>query len=333
MVANKMWYTNSLLLSYNNLFNFVMGNRGGGKTFDSKNWCIRDFIKKGAMFIWVRRYKTELDECLDGFFADIQFMYPNEKLEVKGRKFYINDKLAGYAVALSVSSQLKSKSYPLVDKIIFDEYVIATGVFHYLKNEVTVFLEFYETVNRMKDNVRAMFVANAISVVNPYFLYWNIKPNLNKRFTKNGQITIEFYKSQEFIDAKNKTRFGQLVAGTKYGQYAIENEFLEDNDVFIGDKTSKAEFMLGTKYNGKMYGFWVDYKEGFIYANEQYDPSSYNLYAITKNDHEPNLLLIKSLASCKPIQRIVYAFQNGLLQFSNMQVKNQFYEFIQYFMR
>jgi hypothetical protein len=132
---------------------------------------------------------------------------------------------------------------------------------------------------------------------------------------------------------KYQTPLGKLTRGTNYGNYAIENEILRDNDIFIEDKTPFAEFMLYIKYESNYYGFWVDYKKGLIYVNNQYDPSSYNSYCITKDDHQPNLLLIRNISKCKPIERIIFAFQNGLLRFSNMEVKNQFYEFIHYFVR
>ena len=91
--------------------------------------------------------------------------------------------------------------------------------------------------------------------------------------------------------------------------------------------------MLGMKYSGVMYGFWVDYEVGRIYVNRQYDPYSRNLYTLNKDDHEINLLLIKTISESKQVQRIVYAFQNGLLRFDDMQTKNQFYEFIAPFVR
>ena len=56
------YYDISDLLSYNKILNFVIGQRGGGKTFCAKKWCINDFIKSGGknQFVWVRRYKTEM---------------------------------------------------------------------------------------------------------------------------------------------------------------------------------------------------------------------------------------------------------------------------------
>jgi len=327
-----MWYDNSLLLSHNKLINFVIGNRGGGKTFNAKKWAINDFKKRGNTFIWIRRYKSELKK-VGRFFDDIKFMFPDDKLEVKGWKCYCNGEVFGEFIALSTSSQEKSVPFPTVNKLIFDEFIIDKGALHYLKNEVSIFLELFETVARMRDNVRALFLGNAISVVNPYFLYWNIKPDLSKRFTVKELIMIELYTDREYVNKKKQTQYGQLIEGTDYGDYSIENVFLRDNDIFIEPKTNKADFMLAIKYNGIHYGFWVDYAEGVIFVNRQYDPSSYNLYAITKEDHGPNMLLIKSLKQCKALERVIFCFQNGLLRFSDMQVKNQFFEFIHYFIR
>lgn len=330
-----MWYDKQQLLSHNKIMNMVLSNRGGGKTFCMTRWAIDDYKKNGSQCVWVRRYQTEIDEMLTNgkFFDAVREYYPNDELTIDGNFGYVNGDLAIYFIALSTSRQLKSNNYPFVNKIIFDEFIIDKGRVTYLKNEVEVFLDLYETIARMRDNVRAVLLANSITIVNPYFLFWNIKPNPNKRFTVKGQVCVELFTDAEFIEKKKNTRFGQLVSGTRYGNYAIENKWLLDNDTFVMDKTPEAEFMLGIKYCGIMYGFWVDYKVGLIFVNRQYDPSSYSLYCLTKDDHEANLLLIKSLSDNKRIQRVVYAFQNGLLRFSDMQVKNQFYEFIGFFVR
>lgn len=330
-----MWYDKAQLLSHNKILNMVLSNRGGGKTFHFTRWGIDDFKKNGAQCVWVRRYQTEIDEMLlnGKFFDAVREYYPNDELKVEGNLGYVNGSVAFYFIALSTSRQLKSNNYPHVNKLIFDEFIIDKGRVTYLKSEVEVFLDLYETVARMRDNVRAVLLANSITVVNPYFLFWNIKPNPRKRFTVQGQVCIELFTDADYIDAKKKTRFGQLVDGTRYGDYAIDNKWLLDKDTFIEEKTSRAEFMMGMKYNGEMFGFWVDYHKGLIYANKQYDPSSYSLYCLTRDDHEANLLLIKSLSESKRVQRIVFAFRNGLLRFSDMQVKTQVYEFIGYFVR
>ena len=338
-----MWWSRSRLLSHNRILNMVLSNRGGGKTFDCTKWCIDDFKKNKKQAVWVRRYNTELvgkdgnPGILDdnAFFRGVisEGLYPDDKLEIKGNMGYINDEPAIYFVALSTSRQLKSMNFPDVNKIIFDEFIIDKGRITYLKNEVEVFLDLYETIARTRDNVRAVLLANSITIVNPYFLFFNVKPDTNKRFTVSGQVCIEVFSDADFIDKKKKSRFGQLVNGTRYGAYAIDNQWLLDNETFIETKTPKAEFMLSLKYNGIIYGFWIDYKVGLIFVNRQYDPSSYSQYCLQKDDHDPNLLLIKSLADCKPMQRIIYAFRYGLIRFEDMSVKNQFYEYIGLFVR
>lgn len=327
-----MWYNLQGLLSHNALFNFVIGNRGGGKTFECKRWCISDYLKNGNTFVWVRRYKNEMKK-MDRFFDDIRFKFPGVKLEVKGSKCYCNDTIFGEFITLSTSSQEKSVPFPTVNKIIYDEFLIDKGTFRYLKNEVDVFLELYETVARLRDNVRAIFLGNAITSINPYFLYWNIKPDLSKRFNKKGMVLIELFKDQDFITAKNKTRFGQLIANTNYGQYAINNNMLRDNETFIEYKTKESEFILSINYNNYTYGFWVDYKKGLIYVSDKHDPYTYMNFSVTKEDHDINTLLIRSLSNSKPMQQIVFAFEQGLIRFENQQIKNQFYEYITHFIR
>lgn len=330
-----MWYDKQQLLSHNKIMNMVLSNRGGGKTFHMTRWGIDDFKKSGRQCVWVRRYGTEIDEMLlnGKFFDAVREYYPNDELTIDGNTGLVNGKVAFYFIALSTSRQLKSNNYPFVNKIIFDEFIIDKGRITYLKNEVEVFLDLYETVARTRDNVRAVLLANSVTVVNPYFLFWNIKPNPQKRFTVQGQVCVEFFTDSDFVEMKKRSRFGQLIQGTRYGEYAIDNKFLLDNNTFIEEKTPESEFLLGMKYNGIMYGFWVDYNVGRIFVNRQYDPSSYSLYCLNKDDHEMNLLLIKSLGDSKRLQRIVYAFRNGLLRFADMQVKNQFYEYIGYFVR
>lgn len=333
-----MWYDKSALLSHNKILNMVLSNRGGGKTFCMTRWAIDDFLKTGRQTVWVRRYKTEMTDdggiLVNGkFFDAVREYYPAHDLTIDGMTGLIDGKVAIHFIPLSTSRQLKSNNYPHVNKIIFDEFVIGKSRISYLNNEVEIFLDLFETVARTRDNVRAVLLANNVSVVNPYFLYFKIKPDMTRRFTVCGQICVEYFTDTDFIDMKKKTRFGQLVNGTRYGEHAIDNKSLMDTDTFIEPKTPRAEFMLGLKYNGVMYGFWVDYRAGLIFVNRQYDPSSYALYCLQKDDHDANLLLIKSVSQSKPMQRIIYAFQYALLRFEDMAVKNQFYEYISLFVR
>lgn len=253
-----MWWNPHKVLSHNCLYNFIVGNRGAGKTYGFKLWAIKSFLKNGKQFIYLRRYKTEFKD-FKNFFHDViaNNEFPDVEFEVKGLTLYINKKIAGYGVALSTAMTKKSTAYPEVDKICFDEFVIDSqgGLIRYLSNEVESFLEFYETVARLRENCRVLFLSNAVSIVNPYFLYWNLRPHPKRQFTKVGHMLIEFVKNEEFVEAKYQTKFGQIIKDTKYGKYAVENEFLKDNMNFIEKKTGDAKFDFSIDYNGNTYGF------------------------------------------------------------------------------
>ena len=59
-----MYWSINKLLSYNALFNFVVGERGVGKSYGAKVYVANNFIKKNEEFVYIRRYKTELKEYM-----------------------------------------------------------------------------------------------------------------------------------------------------------------------------------------------------------------------------------------------------------------------------
>ena len=56
-------------------------------------------------------------------------------------------KFVGYAMTLSTAQDLKGTSFPEVNTIIFDEFIIEEGQKkYYLQNEVVIFLNLLETI-------------------------------------------------------------------------------------------------------------------------------------------------------------------------------------------
>lgn len=338
------WYDKGQLLSYKSFFNMLIGNRGGGKTYSFKKWSIDDFLKTGKQFIWLRRYGTEIEQMKKSFFDDIANLYPTYKLEIKGSKksgkIFIDNKLAGFYFALTTSSIAKSSSYPKVDKIVFDEFLIIGNTYKYLNDEVVLLLEFIETVFRDRENdptaikPRGVYLlGNNVTIANPYFLYFNIKPFKQRFYIDNKRgIVVEQYANKEFIESKKQSSIGKLTAGTTYAEYSIENKSYLDNDRFLAHKPKNASFNCAIDYKGKTYGFWLDYKNGDMYVNYQYDPDSPNRYSLTKDDHNINTFLIKNLNNTY-IKNIVWLFRAGCMYFEDQQLKAQVYELLSYFVR
>lgn len=327
---SNLWYDIKEVISYNCLFNFIIGMRGGGKSFSFKEYAISDFLKTGKQFIYLRRYKTDLKK-VSNFFDDIvkENKFPLEKFAVKGNVFYINNKIAGWAVPLTTALTEKSNSYPNVNKIGFDEFIIENSSYHYLKDEVTQFLSFYETVARNRNDVRVFFIANAVTVVNPYFIFFGIIVDKTRRFQRiKEDIIVDYYKNDTFTKMKRETRFGKIVAGTEYSDYAIDNEFVYDNHNFIEKKSGKLEYGFSIHYKKQTFGFWYNYDEGKIYASYDIDPYSTINYSLTSSDMKPNMLLITSSDRDYYLKALKKAYKYGYLYYESLKVKKYVFEIL-----
>lgn len=325
-----MYYNAGELLSKNRIFNFIIGNRGGGKTYHWKVRCIKDFLRTGKQFIWIRRYNTEL-ENIKKWYDDIAHEFEGHKLEVTKKHIKINGEIAGYIGALSTSQRLKSNAYPLVDKIVFDEFLIDKGSLRYINGEVELMLELVETIFRMRDdNNKVIFIANAISIVNPYFTYFNIKPNLSERFTLTKHIAIELYTNSEYIEKKYQTRFGDMIRNTKYGQYAIENKFLRDNYSFIMDRPKDNLVYANTVvYSGMKYGVWLyNGNDSYLYVDNIVEHDCKRVLTINMEDIDETGKYKKHEGLVNYIHQIKFYFNDGKIYFNNIETKKYFYEVI-----
>lgn len=329
----QMFYNGYQTITHNAVFNMIIGPRGYGKSFWAKEWAIKDFIKRGNQFMYVRRYNSDLKEIFK-FFDDIitEGIFPDDDLEVKGDSFYINGELAGYAVALSKAQSLKSTPFPLVDKIIFDEFILEKGAIHYIQgdNEPEVFIGLCETVFRSRDNVKAFLLANSVTMNNPYFKFWDISFPGDTKLVKrnNGLVLAQLVDGKEFKDYKKKTRMARAIEGTRYAAYSIDNDFYLDSDTFIEKKKGTANFYMKIIFKGKTYGIWQDFKEGTMTVSMDVDPYCKREYALTLDDHTPNTLLISALGKSPAIKRFIDMYRLGVVRFESMSIKSATYEMI-----
>lgn len=317
-----MWFDGSKALTYNCLFNFIVGQRGLGKTYWAKKWCVKDFINNGNQFVYIRRYKSEIS--VNNFFDQIRNEFPDADFQVKGKAFFINGSYAGQAIALSTGITKKSMSFERTYNVIYDEFIIEEGNYRYLKNEVKCFLDLYETINRLRiddKEARVFFLANAISLYNPYFVHFGIKFDRSNVYRGN-EIYAEIGYDDEFTEAKRKTRFGKLIQGTEYEQYILFNNFYLDNKDFIGKKVNACSYAFTLTFENKTFGVWIDYKGGKYYVSHDVDPYCKKSYAFTTADHKPNTLMIKAARRSLGIKQFVENYKLGNVWFESVGIKN-----------
>ena len=324
-MSNSMWWDLKETLSYNALFNFVIGSRGCGKTYGFKKWAIEDFIKNGNQFIYVRRFKTEMTKkAKETFFDAVKHEFPDHEFKgLPDGTYYIDGKLAGQTRYLSSA---KSEELPMVNKICFDEFVTNDEVHHnYLKDEVTFFCELYETIARMRP-VKVFFFGNAITWANPYFTFFKIyKPNNKKQIAtcQDGQVLIQITNNDDYIKAKEETPFGKLMKGTRYGNYAVHNDFYLDSSVGIAKRTSNSQYMLAFKINDDYVGLWYDLHTGISYLSNKYAIGAGRVYALTNSDHDYNTVLLKVRPRPNWLEHMVRQYRNGALFCENEMIRRQ----------
>lgn len=261
-----IYYRFDLINKKDALFNFILGPRGCGKTIAAKKRMV-DKGMDGKRFVYIRRKAVEIEnKALENFFGKMQAagIHEDKELSYKGHCFYCGERLIGYAIALSTAQNIRSVDYLNVTDVYFEEFVIERDPkCDYLPNEVFRFLELYHTIAR-EDDVKVWFLGNLIHFFNPYFLYFDIKPP-REGIKKWKDYAVENWHSDRFEKAKAKTRFGRLIEGTPYGDFAVKNQSYDDNYDFICPRPNASAMFIGFKHAGDYYGIYRH-----KYANKYY---------------------------------------------------------------
>lgn len=167
----------------------IVGARGTGKTYG----CFRWLVEHHQSFIYLRRLKSQLEECRKD--TGNPFKKINTDLDINIKpfpnagtvSFNYDDKhgeCAAVGVALSVVANIRGVDYSDIDYIVFDEFIASDGE-RPIRNEFQAFLNFYETVNRNRElegkpAVKCLMLGNANRISNPYFTGWhNMRRVLN----------------------------------------------------------------------------------------------------------------------------------------------------------
>lgn len=267
------YYNFNEISKQNKLFNFVITPRSAGKTIAFKQRAVERGLD-GQRFVYVRRRSTEISSSkMMGFFDKMQkFYFSDINLEYQNGHFYhrvraesddmskkgeiLEETLLGYAVSLSTGINERSVDFVDVTDIYFEEFVLTPDSHHnYLEDEVFKFLELYSTIAR-EDEVRVWFLGNKLQEYNPYFLYFDIKPPTDGiKCWKD--FAVECWQDLRFIEHKENTRFGRLVEGTAYADYAIKNVGFENNYNFCRPLPKRAHPYVNVLYNGQWYTLYI----------------------------------------------------------------------------
>lgn len=329
MANNNIFFDADRTLSHNRLFNWVIGARGVGKTFNSLEYAIRRYKKGKGQFIYLRRFKEEIKNTkMEKLFSPLEREGVVEHVDYNNGAFYLKEELEPCGYAFGLSSTEKSMALPDVSLIIFDEFLIEKGYKRYLNDEVETFLNFYETVARMRD-VPVLFLSNAVSFYNPYFVYFDLTTPFNSEFKKKGEHLVQLVKSEKYSEVKKQTRFYDIIGDTRYAEYSVENKPLYDyNRKQVGRKSNKAINLFNIKTEQGVYGFWSDFANQLFYISNDYDEKIVT-YSLHTSVHDNDDILLKGNNYHMKLFKDV--FYKGLLYFESAKIQMVFSDIVKKF--
>ncbi len=328
------YYSFDKIYSFNATYMFIIGARGLGKTYGAKKRVINNYLRNGEQFIYLRRYNTEL-RSRGTFFADIAHEFPDWHFRVIGKEAQVAPyepdpkkrewETMGYFVPLSTAQTQKSVAYPAVTTIIFDEFIIEKGALHYLPNEAKAMNEFYSTVDRWQDKTRVLFLANAVSIMNPYFLEYDIKPDEVGEYARfaDGFIATHFADSKQFASEVFQTKFGQFIKDTEYAEFSVTSQFSDNHKKMVKFKPSNAKYYCTIETPKGMFSVWIDFMGPLYYVQEK-RPKNELIYTFVPELMDNDKVLL--FYSDKIAQYLRSAFRNGKVFFSNPKSRNAFVE-------
>lgn len=331
---NNIYYNSDELFSRQSQINFIMGERGNGKSFDAKKRMINNFLKKGEQSVYIRRRKTDIEEVKDFFFDDIKDFYPNHDFKVDGLYGKIDGEIAIIMIPLSTSLKKKSSPFPKVTLLVFDEYIEPSFKFpNYLKNDMFYLFELINTIVRKRNNWRMLIIGNSISYVNPFFSFYNIRILDNeKRFHSfikddddgNYLITVELTETPQYKEEYSKTKLAKLIKNTTYGEYSMNSKAYEDKNDFINPiRKGQYIFVCSLLSNAFEVGVWYD-EYGQFYIDEIIEKNTKYKFAILDSDLKEGYISVKSNMKNWRLKKLKQDFQDGKVYYSSQEVKKFF---------
>ena len=272
------WYDYRAIDARNAGWSIVAGPRSIGKTYGKKLKKIRECLRTGRQFLWLRRNLTELRPAKSGFFDALATEYPGYDFRVMGDEGQVRMDgetwvtLVQFA-ALSTSYQLKGTEYPLVDEIVYDECFAEPkengepGT--YLPDEVGKLRNLWVTINRNRTDkqgrakTRVTLLGNVTALDNPYFLEFGF--DASREWQKNGNVVLHLVDAKKYVQRVQDTMYGTAL-GTVALDYAEGKYFLPDGGLIVDSRPADSKPFATLVTMRGTFGLWeaADYSAMYV---------------------------------------------------------------------
>lgn len=226
----------------------MLGGRGCGKTDSALRGVIGiDCDYKFNKFIYMRRTETELKQAVNNYvnpFSDINMRYGTniKPYPDKVLSFKRDDKIVGYATALTTMKNLRGITLPDVDVIIYDEFIPEPHA-KPIKGEAMALFNAYETINRNrefvgKSPVKLILLANIFNIYSAVLSELGLINQVYDMQISGGTQSIVYperllrltvFDETEFVKAKQQTAIGKLTSNSDYEKIAITQRVIDSS--------------------------------------------------------------------------------------------------------
>ncbi len=289
------WYSLDQLNETKANYRIAIGGRGNGKTYAYKKQAFDHWLETGKQFAYLRRLAEEIETKRVGNYWNDLNGYMQERLNERFGydHFYIktykgewqilgfnedspskkeNLGTIGYYFALNQSTYDKSVSYPNVDTICYEEFLVGPNQFE-LKGEFELFLNFISTIKRNRENMVVYMLGNTVNRNNQILAEMNI----NVRDLHIGQIQRYSYMGENGVENSVAIEYCNPV-----NQSNESRSFFTFNNQ-RQDMIVKGQWQVGAYPQFNLDDFYNDILPniGIILEAEQY---RLYCYAVEKND-------------------------------------------------
>lgn len=313
---------------------FCCGNRTAGKTFYFKRWFVRRFLKYREKFIVFVRFLDDVSNVAPGFWADVgPICFPKHAmtqrpiLHGKAAELLIDDKPAGYVIALNDPERIKRNSALFADaeRGFLDEFMSENG--KYVPNELFKFNSIRLSIARggargtHSRRFPVYLCSNNVTIFNPYFDYLKIAPMLQNRtryLRGRGWVLEQTFNktAAQAIDKNFQTISDEEKA------YAAGNEYLLDSDVFVSDMPGEKTCLCKIRYNRKIFTVWAGFRSPFWVSAKLKSPERVPCFAVDNSDHDEGTRLISR--GDEYYKRLRREYLNGNVRFESQAAKSAF---------
>lgn len=248
--VNKLrWYSNKRIFSFGVRNMWLTGGRGFGKTFSTKKYRLKNFMKNKETFAWVRTTDTTMDMIRDplqffGRFKPQDFKELEiEKYDIKNDKIIINGKRAGYLFAVSTFYKVKGADYDCTS-VTWDEFIKAKGE-RPLAGKFDMFMDLCQSILRDTKNQNVIGLSNSTNKYDEVLKHYNVNlKDFGVYLIRQENALIHYAApSNTFINAQ-KDSVSYLSMSESQKDVTFGNKFIDHG---IYDKMSKATYLYSVQ--------------------------------------------------------------------------------------